>query len=48
MSSEPALRLEGVTRRFGSGEPALEILRGVNLSLRPGELGALVGPSRAG
>ncbi len=48
MNSDPVLRLEGVTRRFGSGDTALEILRGVDFSLRPGELVALVGPSGAG
>jgi len=48
MNSEPVLRLEGVTRRFGSGDAALEILRGVDFELRPGELVALVGPSGAG
>jgi len=48
MNSDPVLRLDGVTRRFGSGDTALEILRGVDFSLRPGELVALVGPSGAG
>ena len=48
MNSEPVLRLEGVTRRFGSGYGALEILRSVDFELRPGELVALVGPSGAG
>ncbi|MEQ8817709.1 MAG: ABC transporter ATP-binding protein [Thalassobaculum sp.] len=48
MNSEPVLRLEGVTRRFGSGDGALDILRGVDFELRPGELVALVGPSGAG
>ncbi|GHD46696.1 lipoprotein-releasing system ATP-binding protein LolD [Thalassobaculum fulvum] len=48
MNNDPVLRLEGVTRRFGSGETALEILRGVDFCLRPGELVALVGPSGAG
>ncbi|MEQ9334041.1 ABC transporter ATP-binding protein [Thalassobaculum sp.] len=48
MNSEPVLRLERVTRRFGSGDGALDILRGVDFELRPGELVALVGPSGAG
>ena len=48
MNSEPVLRLEGVVKRFGAGDTALEILRGVEMVLRPGELVALVGPSGAG
>ncbi len=48
MNNGAVLKLEGVTRRFGSGDSALEILRGVDFELRTGELVALVGPSGAG
>ena len=43
-----ALRLDNVSRRFKEGEGTLEIFRNVSLSIKPGELVALVGPSGAG
>jgi len=43
-----ALRLEDVTRTFPQGTGVLEVFRGVNATLRQGELVALVGPSGAG
>ena len=43
-----ALRLVGVQRRYIQGDTALEILRGADLSLRPGEAVALTAPSGAG
>ena len=46
--SEPVLALSGVTRTFQQGRSALEVLRGVDLEVRPGEILALVGPSGAG
>src|SRR6201996_3166870 len=42
------LRLENVTRRFKEGEGQLEVFSGLNMSLKPGEIVALVGPSGAG
>jgi lipoprotein-releasing system ATP-binding protein len=42
------LRLENVTRRFKEGEGQLEVFSGLNLTLKPGEIVALVGPSGAG
>ncbi len=42
------LRLEQITRRYREGEGQLEVFRGLDLSLRPGEIVALVGPSGAG
>ncbi len=44
----PALALRGVTRTFRQGERLLHVLRGADLTLRRGELVALVGPSGAG
>ena len=42
------LRLEKVTRRFKEGEGQLEVFSGLDLTLQPGEIVALVGQSGAG
>ncbi len=42
------LRLEAIDKTFHQGGKAIEVLHGVNLELRPGELVALVGPSGSG
>jgi lipoprotein-releasing system ATP-binding protein len=46
--SDPALRLEGIAKRFRTGDGVLEILRGASLSVAAGEMVALVAPSGAG
>jgi len=43
-----ALRLAGIRRHFGRGGRKLEVLRGVDLTVREGEITALVAPSGAG
>ena len=46
--NSPALELRNVTRTYRSGESDLQILRGINLTLNPGEITALVAPSGTG
>ncbi|MEM9141133.1 MAG: ABC transporter ATP-binding protein [Pseudomonadota bacterium] len=43
-----ALKLSGVERRFGKGSRVVEVLKGVDLAIQPGEIVALVAPSGAG
>ena len=43
-----ALHLSGITRHFTQSSGVLEVLRGVDLVVQPGEIVALVAPSGAG
>jgi lipoprotein-releasing system ATP-binding protein len=44
----PVLALTGIRRRFVQGQATLDVLQGIDLSLAPGAIAALVGPSGTG
>lgn len=45
---EPAIHIENLTKRYGAGDTAVDALKGVDMTIWPGEVVGLVGPSGSG
>jgi putative ABC transport system ATP-binding protein len=46
--TEPLIRLEGITKTFGTGPAAFQALKGVNLEVEAGDFVAVMGASGSG
>ncbi|WP_295432343.1 ABC transporter ATP-binding protein [uncultured Thiodictyon sp.] len=46
--STHGIRIEGLRKRYGSGDTAVDALKGVDMAVAPGEVVGLVGPSGSG
>jgi len=44
----PAINLTGLKKRYGTGDAAVDALKGVDMTIWPGEVVGLVGPSGSG
>ncbi len=42
------IRIEGIKKRYGSGDTAVDALKGVDMQVEPGEVVGLIGPSGSG
>ena len=47
-SSTRGIRIEGLKKRYGEGDTAVDALKGVDMSVAPGEVVGLIGPSGSG
>ena len=45
---EKGIRIEGLRKRYGEGDTAVDALKGVDMQVAPGEVVGLVGPSGSG
>ncbi len=46
--SELAIHIEGLRKRYGEGDAAVDALKGVDMHVNPGEVVGLIGPSGSG
>ena len=46
--SEPGIRIEGLRKRYGRGDTAVDALKDANMTVAPGEVVGLIGPSGSG
>jgi putative ABC transport system ATP-binding protein len=46
--SDQGIRIEGLRKRYGQGDTAVDALKDVNMTVAPGEVVGLIGPSGSG